>query len=67
VGAKAKAIERYKLWYSSLNRTRNGVGILANRELMEQVVKLRYKSDCIMSIKLVVGEEIINVECVYAP
>ena len=42
-------------------------GILVNRDLVEHVVEVRRKSDCIISIKLVVGSEILNVVSVYAP
>ena len=55
VGAKAKEINGFKLWYSGTKRTANGVGILVKRDLVEQVVEVRQKSDRIMSIKLIVG------------
>jgi len=55
VGAKAREIYGYKLWYSGGTRARNGVGIAVEKELTDRVVKVRRKSDCIMSIKLVVG------------
>ena len=67
MGAKAKEIGRYKMWYYGFYRTRNGVGIMVEQRLIEQVVEVRHKSDHIMSIKLVVGLEIINTVCVYAP
>jgi len=55
LGAKANEIDGYKLWYSSLKRAKNGVGILVGKELVEQVVEVRRKSDRIMSFKLVVS------------
>jgi len=67
VGAKAKEIDGYKLWYSGFKRTTNGVEILVERDLVEQVLEVRRKSDRIMSVKLVVGSEILNVVSVYAP
>jgi len=67
VGAKAKEIDGFKLWYSGVKRTTNRVGILVKRDLVEQVVEVRRKSDRIMSIKLVVGLEVLNVVSVYAP
>ena len=67
VGAKAKEIDGFKLWYSGVKRTTNGVGILVRSDLVEQVVEVRRKSDRIMSIKLVVGAEVLNVVSVYAP
>jgi len=67
VGSKAKEIDGFKLWYSGVERTTNGVGILVKRDFVEQVVEVRRKSDRILSIKLVVGSMILNVVSVYAP
>jgi len=55
------------LWYSGGSRARNGVGILVEKELIDRVVEARRKSDRIMYIKLVMGVEVLNVICVYAP
>ena len=55
------------LWYSGGTKARNGVGILVEKELIDRVVEMRRKSDHIMSIKLVLGAEVLNVICVYAP
>jgi len=41
VGAKAKEIDGYKLWYSGFKRAINGVGILVKKDLVEQVVEVR--------------------------
>lgn len=38
-GAKARDIDRYKLWYSGAAKNKNGVGILADNDLRDQVVK----------------------------
>jgi len=35
VGAKAKVIDGFKLWYSGVKRTTNGVGILVKSNLVE--------------------------------
>ena len=45
VAAKAKEIDGYKFCYPGFNRIRNRVGILAARELVEQVIEVRHKSD----------------------
>jgi len=66
VGAKAKKIDGYKLWYLGLKRAKNGVGILIMKDFVEQVVKVRCKSGCIMSVKVVVGSTIFNIVSVYA-
>ena len=52
VDAKVKEIDGYKLWYSGLNKAKNGVSILVGRDLVEQVVDVRHKSDHIISVKL---------------
>ena len=67
VGTKSHEIHGYKLRYSGHMRSRNGVDILVDKELVDGVVEVRRKNDRIMSIKLVVGVEILNVICVYAP
>ena len=43
------------------SRARNGASILVEKELIDRVVKVRRKSDLIMSIKLVTGAEALNV------
>ena len=69
VGQKAKEIERtgYKLWYTGLNRSRNGVGIVVSKDLKEDIVSVQRCGDRIIAIKLVLGEEIVNVISAYAP
>ena len=67
IGAKAREIDGYKLWYSGHMRGRNRVGILISKELVDGVVEVRRKSDRIMSIKLVVEVEILNAVYVYVP
>jgi len=67
VGAKAREVDGYKLWYSRSFKTRNGVGILVEKDLVDFVVEVRRKSDRIMAIKVLVGLEFLNVINVYAP
>jgi len=67
VGAKAREVDGYKLWYSGSSKVRNGVGIFVDKELVDFVVEVRCKSDRIMVIKVVVGSKILNVVSVYAP
>ena len=40
---------------------------MADKEFADQVFEVRCKSDCIITIKLVVGAEILNMINVYAP
>ena len=67
VGEKAREIDGYKLWYSGSAKVKNGVGILVVKDLAEQVVEVRRKSDRIMAIKVLVGSVFVNVVSVYAP
>jgi len=67
VGANAREIDGYKLWYSAHSRSTNRVGTLVGRDLVDGVVEVRRSSDRIMSIKLVVGVKMLNVVCVYTP
>ena len=54
------------MWYSGNTRAGSGIGILVDNELTDRVVEVSCKSDHIMSIKLVVGTEAVNVMCAYA-
>jgi len=67
VGAKARVVDGYKLWYSGSNSAKNGVGILVDKELVDSVVEVSHKSDRIMAIKVVVGLVTLNVVSIYAP
>ncbi|KAM2890269.1 hypothetical protein COP2_008711 [Malus domestica] len=69
VGSKAKDLENsgFKLWYSGTNRTRNGVGIIVDKTLTQDVVDVKRVGDRIMAIKIVIGQELINVISAYAP
>lgn len=51
----------YNLWYRGKDKHRNGVGIIISNNLHKDVVDARPKDDRILVIKLVIGEEIINV------
>ena len=66
VGVKAREVDEYRLWYSGSIKARNGVGILVDKELVDFVVEVRYKSDRIMAIKVLMGSEFINMVSVYA-
>ncbi|KAM2384478.1 hypothetical protein ACFXTH_041910 [Malus domestica] len=56
VGLKAKDLENsgFKLWYSGTNRTRNGVGIIVDKTLTQDVVDVKRVGDRIMAIKIVI-------------
>ncbi|KAG5587041.1 hypothetical protein H5410_047475 [Solanum commersonii] len=67
VGAKARVIDGFKLWYSGGSRDRNGVGILVDGDLREQVVEVRRINDRLMMVKLIIGGCTLSVISAYAP
>ena len=48
-------------------RGRNGVGVLLTKQLKVSLVSVSGVNDRVMSVKLVIGDTIINVICAYAP
>jgi Reverse transcriptase (RNA-dependent DNA polymerase) len=69
VGEKSKEVEGsgFKLWYTGAERNKNGVGIMVDRSLRDEVVEVKRNGDRIILVKLVVGGWIINVISAYAP
>lgn len=61
VMSKTKDIDRYKLWYSSSVRHRNGINILIDEELKWRVLKVDRDNAILMSIKLVIGGYLLNI------
>ena len=61
VGEKAKIIESwgYKLWYTGGDRNRNGVSVIIDKQLLENVVEVMRKGDRILLVKPILG--------IYAP
>ncbi|GMP99055.1 hypothetical protein CsSME_00046690 [Camellia sinensis var. sinensis] len=57
----------FKLYYSGKDRRMNGIEILIANGLVENVVAVIEKGDRIMLIKLIIGENIVNVVSAYAP
>ena len=56
----------HKLWYTSRDRNRNGVGIVLDCQLVDEVVDIRRKGVLILLIKLILGDEVLNVIGAYA-
>ncbi|KAL5128566.1 Craniofacial development protein 2 [Glycine soja] len=68
-GEKAKELDNsgFKLWYTGKIRSRNGVGIIVDKEWKKDVVDVRRVEDRIIVLKLVVGQDTFNVISGYAP
>ncbi|KAL5137686.1 Craniofacial development protein 2 [Glycine soja] len=68
-GEKAKELDNlgFKLWYTGKIRSKNGVGIIVDKEWKKDVVDVRRVGDRIIVLKLVVGQDTFNVISGYAP
>ncbi|KAL5157576.1 Craniofacial development protein 2 [Glycine soja] len=68
-GEKAKELDNsgFKMWYTGKIRSRNGVGIIVDKEWKKDVVDVRRVGDRIIALKLVVGQDTFNVISGYAP
>ena len=69
IGSKAKELENagYKIYYTGLDRRRNDVSIVVDKNLKNDVVTGSRKEDIIILVKLVLGGNIINIIGIYAP
>ena len=50
-----------------IDRNRNGMSVIIDKQLLEDVVEVRRKGDRILLVKLILGREIFNIISVYAP
>ena len=68
-GQKTKEVEDtgFKLWYTGTSANRNGVGVLIDKSLKDDVVDVRRRGDRIILVKLVVGDLVLNIISAYAP
>ena len=57
-----------KLFYSGADeKGRNGVGIVLSKEFKDSLVSASRTNDRVVSVKLGIGETVVNVICAYAP
>ena len=63
VGSKAKKLENtgYKIYHTGLDRRRNGVGIVVDKDLKDDAIFVSRKGDRIILVKLVLEGNIINI------
>jgi exonuclease III len=68
-GQKAKEVKDsdFKLWYTENTSTKNGVGIVLDKSLMDGVVDIKHQGDMIILVKLLVGDLVFNIISTYAP
>jgi hypothetical protein len=68
-GEETKEVEdtNFKQWYTSMTATKNGVGIVMNKSLKDEVVDIKWQGDWIIFVKLLVGDLGLNVISAHAP
>ncbi|KAJ7942760.1 Retrovirus-related Pol polyprotein LINE-1 [Quillaja saponaria] len=54
------------MWYTGNTRNRNGVAIIVDGNLKDEVVEIKRKSDRIILVKLMIDEETFNIISAYA-
>jgi hypothetical protein len=69
VGQKAREVENtnFRLRYLGSAGTRNDVGVLIDENLKDGVVDVWITRDIIISVKLGVGNLVLNIDSAYAP
>ncbi|KAK1361791.1 craniofacial development protein 2-like [Heracleum sosnowskyi] len=66
-GDKTKEANGFKLWYSGVVNTKNGVGIMLNTQMKDNVVEVNRIIDRVMMIKLILNAEVVNIVSAYVP
>ena len=67
-GAKTKEIgDGYKLFYSGIHDKRHVVGVILEKELKENVIGVKRVSDRVMSLRLLIVNEVCKIVSAYAP
>lgn len=56
-----------KLWYIATIANKNGVGVLIDKRLKNDMLQVRRQGDRFILVKLVLGDLVLNVISVYAP
>lgn len=59
--------KNYKMFYYGTSQGQNGVGVIINRKYLRNIIEIRYVSDRIILVKLVIAKTIWNIISAYAP
>jgi hypothetical protein len=57
----------FKLWYTSIMSTKNGLGIVLDKSLKDGMVDIKHQGDMIILLKLFIGDLVFNVISAYTP
>ncbi|XP_071723666.1 uncharacterized protein [Rutidosis leptorrhynchoides] len=68
-GQKSRMLGKsgHKLWYSGKDKNRNGVGIVVDKSILDDVIEVQRYGDRAIPIKLMIGKDVLHVISVYAP
>ncbi|KAL0838447.1 hypothetical protein ABMA28_016579 [Loxostege sticticalis] len=67
-GSKSRNIgEGYKLMYTGSKGGRNGVAIIISHDHLDNIVEVKRFSDRVMSVKVIIQGEVVNIVSAYAP
>ena len=69
IGKKVKTLSEigYKIWYTGNDRAKNGVGIIIDKSLVDEVVDAKRIGDKIIIVKVGLGRMTINIFSTYVP
>ena len=57
----------FTLFYPGIHNKRNGVGVVLDKELKENVIEVTRVSDRVMSLRVLIGKEVCKIVSAYAP
>jgi exonuclease III len=66
---KAKEVDHtgFKLWYTEKKWNKNGVAILIDKSLKNEIVVVRRQENTIIMVKLVIRDLVLNIISAYVP
>ena len=69
VGKKVKTLSEsgYKIWYTENDQVKNGVRIIMDKRLVDEVVDVKRIGDKIIMVKVVLGTMTMNIFSTYMP
>ncbi|XP_071722944.1 uncharacterized protein [Rutidosis leptorrhynchoides] len=68
-GQKSRMLGKsdHKLWYSGKYKNMNGVGIVVDKSILDDVIEVQRYGDRAFRIKLMMGKDVLHVISAYAP
>ncbi|XP_071723506.1 uncharacterized protein [Rutidosis leptorrhynchoides] len=68
-GIKSKSVGKigHKLWYVGKDKNRNGIGIVFNKSIVDDVIEVQRYEDRVIRIKVMMEKDVLHVISAYAP